>query len=99
MIIQHKFDERTKPNIFVGYTSGQKEYHIYDFKTHQIYISHDVIFSESTIIYHDLSSSLLKNSITINLINDDITFDYSTTQSIVSTDVPSSDSIPYNIID
>lgn len=99
MIIQHKFDERTKPHIFVGFTSSQKEYHIYDFKTHQIYISHDVIFYESIITYHDLSSSLLKNSITINLINDDITFDYSTTQSIVSTDVPSSDSIPYNLID
>ena len=98
MNIQHKFDERAKPGIFVGYLYGQKGYCIYDFKTHQIYVSRDVIFHESIFPYHDLPSSSFKNSITITPINDDGTFDY-TTPPIVPIDVSSSDYIPQNPVD
>ena len=98
MNIQHKFDERVKPSIFVGYPYGQKGYRIYDFKTHQIYVSRDVIFHESIFPYHDLPSPSSKNSITITPINDDGTFDY-TTPSIVPIDVSSSDSIPHIPVD
>ena len=98
MNIQHKFDERVKPSIFVGYPYGQKGYRIYDFKTHQIYVSRVVIFHKSIFPYHDLPFSSSKNSITITPINDDRTFDY-TTPSIVPTDVSSSDSIPYIPVD
>ena len=98
MNIQHKFDDRDKPSIFVGYPYGQKGYRIYDFKTHQIYVSRDIIFHESIFPYHDLPSPSLKNSITITLIDDDGTFDY-TTPPIVPTEVSSSDSIPHNLVD
>ena len=56
MNIQHKFDERAKPGIFVGYPYDQKGYCIYDCKTHQIYVSCDVIFHESIFPYRDLPS-------------------------------------------
>ena len=98
MNIQHKFDERAKPGIFVGYPYGQKGYRIYDFKTHQIYVSRDVIFHESIFPYHDLPSPSFKNSITITPINDDGTFDY-TTSPIVPIDVSSSDYISQNPVD
>lgn len=71
----------------------------YDFKTHQIYVSYDVVFHESIFSYHDLSSPPLKNSITITPIGEDGTFDYSTTPLIVSTDFFLRDSIPHNLID
>ena len=76
MNIQHKFDERAKPGIFVGYPYGQKGYRIYDIKTHQIYVSRDVIFHESIFPYRDLQSPSFNNSINITPIHDDGTFDY-----------------------
>ena len=56
MNIQHKFDEQAKPGIFVGYPYDQMGYCIYDCKTHQIYVSCDVIFHESIFPYRDLPS-------------------------------------------
>lgn len=74
--IQHKFDARAKPGIFIGYPYGQKGYRIYDFETRQIYVSRDVVFHESVFPYHDLANSSLKDPISITPINDDGTFDY-----------------------
>ena len=76
MNIQHKFDVRAKPGILVGYPYGQKGYRIYDIKTHQIYVSRDVIFHESNFPYRDLQSPSFNNSINITPIHDDGTFDY-----------------------
>ena len=76
MHIQHKFDERGKPRIFVGYPYGQKGYHIYDIKTHQIYVSRDIKFHESIFPYRDLQSPSFNNSINITPIHDDGNFDY-----------------------
>ena len=78
MNITHKFDARAKPGIFVGYSYGQKGYHIYDLETHKIYVSRDVIFHESIFPFHDLSSRSSNNHITITPLDDDGTFDYPT---------------------
>jgi len=99
MNIQHKFDERAKSSIFVGYSYGQNGYRMYDFKNHQIYVSCDVIFHQSICLYHDLPSPSFKNSITITSINDDGTLEYPITPLVVPTDVASSAYIPRNSVD
>ena len=47
MNIQHKFEERAKHGIFVGYPFGQESYCICDLQSHQIYVSRDFILHES----------------------------------------------------
>ena len=66
MNIQHKFDERSKPGIFVGYPFNQKGYRIYDMKTRQIYVSRDVQFHETVFPYQDIQSPPFDNAISIN---------------------------------
>lgn len=66
MNIQHKFDERSKPGIFVGFPFNKKGYRIYDMKTRQIYVSRDVQFHEVVFPYQDLQSPPFNNSISIN---------------------------------
>lgn len=46
MKIQHKYDGRAKPGIFVGYPYAQKGYRIYDSETRQMYVSHDVVMKQ-----------------------------------------------------
>jgi hypothetical protein len=66
MNIQHKFDERAKPGIFVGYPFNQKGYRIYDMHTRKIYVSRDVQFFETMFPYHDLQTPSFANDISIN---------------------------------
>jgi hypothetical protein len=66
MNIQHKFDERSKSGIFVGYPFNQKGYRIYDMNTRKIYVSRDVQFYETMFPYQDLQSPSSTNEISIN---------------------------------
>lgn len=66
--------------------------------THQIYVSRDVVFHESIFPYQDLLNSRPKNSISINLIHDDGTIDY-TTPSLNPTSISSSDSMSHNPVE
>ena len=47
MHIRHKFDQRAKPGIFVGYPFRKKGYHIYDLHSCHIYVSRDVMFCKT----------------------------------------------------
>ncbi|KAK4407720.1 Retrovirus-related Pol polyprotein from transposon TNT 1-94 [Sesamum angolense] len=42
----HKFSEKGRPCVFVGYPNGQKGYRVYDVESQKIYTSRDVIFVE-----------------------------------------------------
>lgn len=66
MNIQHKFDKRSKPGIFVGYLFNEKGHHIYDMKTRQIYVSRNAQFHENVFPYQDLQSPSFSSAISIN---------------------------------
>ena len=57
MHILHKFDQRAKPGLFIGYPFGKKRYRIYDLHFPYIYVSRDVMFHESVFPYRDLHPS------------------------------------------
>ncbi|KAJ8641114.1 hypothetical protein MRB53_017808 [Persea americana] len=52
--IKHKFDQRAKPGVFVGYPYAQKGYRIYDVHSKTIYVSRDVVFHETIFPFHDV---------------------------------------------
>lgn len=52
--IKHKFDQRAKRGIFVGYPFAQKGYRVFDIASKIIYTSRDVTFYEGVFPYHDL---------------------------------------------
>lgn len=45
--LNHKFDPRTTPHVFVGYPFGTKGYKVLSLATKKIHISRDVVFHES----------------------------------------------------
>lgn len=71
MHIRHKFDDRAKPHIFVGYPYGQKGYRVYDPYTRRVFVSRDVIFHESIFPYRDVVTSPPSKDIVITAVDDD----------------------------
>lgn len=47
-----KFEERGRPNIFLGYPHGTKGYRIYDPQHKRMVVSRDVEFFEKIFAYH-----------------------------------------------
>ncbi|KAA8542659.1 hypothetical protein F0562_023842 [Nyssa sinensis] len=75
--IKHKFDQRAKPGIFIGYPYGHKGYRIYDIESHSIYISRDVIFHEGIFPFRDIPQFSAPPSTVIPLpVHDNENFDF-----------------------
>jgi hypothetical protein len=75
--IKHKFDQRGKPGIFIGYPYAQKGYKIFDIATKTIFTSRDVIFHEGIFPFRDLSKFPNSSSDVIPLpLSDDPSFDF-----------------------
>ncbi|CAL8115629.1 unnamed protein product [Prunus armeniaca] len=45
--LRHKFDDRTRKGVFMGYGSCEKGYRVYDLQSKKIVLSRSVIFSEN----------------------------------------------------
>jgi len=60
-----KFGARSKRYIFVGYPHGKKGWKLYDLKSGDIFVSHDVIFHEE--IYQFASNEQVENGGLSNL--------------------------------
>lgn len=56
----HKLDPDAKQCIVVGYLTSQKEYKLYDPKTHKYFVSWDIKFQESTFSFTSYAQKLLK---------------------------------------
>jgi hypothetical protein len=41
-----KLDDRSTPEVLIGYAEGSKAYRILDPKTHRVRTAHDVVFNE-----------------------------------------------------
>ena len=54
---KNKFNKKSQPCVFVGYSLLHKGYHCLDLKTKRVYISKHVVFDESTFPFANLSSS------------------------------------------
>ena len=75
--IKHKFDQRGKPGIFIGYPYAQKGYKIFDIATETIFSSRDVIFHEGIFPFRDLSKFTNSSSdVTPLPLSDDPSFDF-----------------------
>ncbi|CAL1361098.1 unnamed protein product [Linum trigynum] len=48
-----KFDSRSRKGVFIGYQRGIKGYKIYDFSTHDVFVSRDVQFHENVFPFHN----------------------------------------------
>ncbi|KAL0345271.1 UNVERIFIED_CONTAM: Retrovirus-related Pol polyprotein from transposon RE1 [Sesamum radiatum] len=48
---KRKFDYRAIKAVFLGYATGQKGYRLYDFNTHSLIVSRDVVFHEDVFPY------------------------------------------------
>ncbi|KAL6505058.1 hypothetical protein OROGR_024875 [Orobanche gracilis] len=55
---KHKLEPRSKPCIFVGYSSSQSAYHLLDLITNKIHTSRHVHFVEHTFPYTSLTQSI-----------------------------------------
>lgn len=47
----NKFEKKTYPYIFIGYSPSHKGYRCLDPKTHRVYISWHVVFDESNVVF------------------------------------------------
>jgi hypothetical protein len=54
---RHKIEFRSKPCVFLGYSSLHKGYKCLDMETGRVYISHDVIFDEAVFPFSNPSSN------------------------------------------
>lgn len=57
-----KFDPRSIPAVFLGYTSSQKDYKVLNLNNNQLLVSRDVIFFENNFPFH-LSTTAPSDSI------------------------------------
>lgn len=56
-----KFDERGRPNVFIGYPNGQKGYKTYDIERKETHVSRDVIFFENKFPFKNWEKQVLKH--------------------------------------
>lgn len=68
--IQHKFDQRAKLGIFVGYPYAQKGYYVFDLASN-IFTSRDVTFYEGIFRYRDLPHPSTLSPVTPLLVPDE----------------------------
>ena len=57
--IPHQFATQAKHCIFLDYPVSQRAYKLYDLATHQMFISHDVVFHETIFPYESIPSTSL----------------------------------------
>ncbi|KAF7112856.1 hypothetical protein RHSIM_RhsimUnG0185000 [Rhododendron simsii] len=88
--IKHKFDQRAKPGIFVGYPYAQKGYRIYDIKSKTIYVSRDVVFHETIFPFHDVTPTPTPTPVISLPIEDHPRYDYYSPSSTIASPMPNS---------
>ena len=51
-----KFKEHSRRCVFVGYPFGKRGWKLFDLETHEIFVSRDVVFNETSFPYHSEQS-------------------------------------------
>ncbi|KAL0402574.1 UNVERIFIED_CONTAM: Retrovirus-related Pol polyprotein from transposon RE1 [Sesamum latifolium] len=77
---KRKFDYRSIKAVFLGYATGQKGYRLYDFNTHSLIVSRDVVFHEDVFPYAQKQLDPVTCTLPINL--DDVDHLSSKTQGL-----------------
>nr|GEX68162.1 hypothetical protein [Tanacetum cinerariifolium] len=66
-----KFEEKGKPEVFLGYPQGTKGYKIYDIESKKIVVSRDVLFLEDNIPFKNIAGNLDCNKDEPTKVHDD----------------------------